>query len=143
MFKYNRNNYNIALTSVDSIINITHKIASYNYPSRGYLNKGNLLKQGKKLQEALKHYIIAKEHAVKNKNLHHQIAIKYNIARLKNILNKNQEALIDHKENLKFIKKINLKKNMNPFTSQHILAYRTRTTGCALQIQQQNTSTKE
>ena len=104
MFKYNLSNYEVATRYVDSIIEITKNIKHKYYPSRGYLNKGILLYNDSKYNEALEYYLKAESHAKENNNISHQIAIKHNIGRLKNVLNRHNEALVIYKSNLEFLK---------------------------------------
>ena len=59
--KYNISNSELALLYVDSIIAITKNVKHEYYPSRGFLNKGVILSQMKRYDEALEHYVIAEK----------------------------------------------------------------------------------
>lgn len=98
-----------AMKYVDSIINLTRNLNSINYPSRGYLNKGVLLQNNKKYNEAFEYYLKAKNIAETNNNISHKIAATLNIAQLKISIGKEEEALNVLKSNYAFLKKQNLK----------------------------------
>lgn len=110
----------LALKYVDSIIELTKNINSKYYPSRGYLNKGVTLTSQKKFSEALEYYLKAKKYAERNQNYGHIIAINHNIANLKVVLEKNDEALKLFKQNLSILQK---NKNLKEYQVLIIATY--------------------
>ncbi len=102
-------NQDLAFRYIDSLIDITKHVKHTYYPSRGYLNKGILLTHTKRYEEALSYYLKGEKYAKENNNISHQLAIKHSIGRLKNILNKHEEALETYLENLKFLETNSIK----------------------------------
>ncbi|MHA7058273.1 helix-turn-helix domain-containing protein [Aquimarina sp. M1] len=100
----------IAMKYVDSIIEITKDLNHFNYPSRGYLNKGVLLQNYKKYNEAFEYSLKAKEFAEKNNNDIHQVAAAINMANLKRNLGKENETLDILKSNYAFLQTKDIKK---------------------------------
>ncbi|GAA4277040.1 helix-turn-helix transcriptional regulator [Aquimarina mytili] len=94
----------IAMKYVDSIIELTKNENHFNYPSRGYLNKGVLLQNSKNLNKAFEYYLKAKRHAEDNNNNIHLVAATLNIAQLKMVIGKEKEALKVFKSNYDFLK---------------------------------------
>jgi len=101
----------IAMKYVDSIIELTKNSNHINYPSRGYLNKGVLLENDKKFNEAFDYYLKAKRYAELNNNEIHQVAIALNIAQLKLSMGKIDEALSTYRSNYDFLQTKDIKKS--------------------------------
>ncbi len=95
----------ISLRYIDSIINVTKDLENNHYPSTGYMMKGNLLSGVERYDESLEAYLIAKKYAEINDNGWQLMGLKHNIALLKTILGKEEEALLVFKENYNHFKK--------------------------------------
>ncbi|GAA4273658.1 helix-turn-helix domain-containing protein [Aquimarina gracilis] len=95
----------ISIKYVDSIIELTKNLSHINYPSRGYLNKGVLLQNNKRLNVAFDYYVKAKYYAEKNNNDLHKVAANLNIAQLKLLIGNEREALKVFKSNYDFFQK--------------------------------------
>ncbi|WP_074406867.1 MULTISPECIES: helix-turn-helix domain-containing protein [Aquimarina] len=102
--RLNDDNPKITLQYADSIIAITKDSSYKKYPTRGYLYKGFSLKSQGKYNKALEAYLTGLHYAKSKDDLINFIAIKHNIAILKDVLGNYDEALKEYRENLTFIK---------------------------------------
>lgn len=94
----------ISLKYADSIIEITKNRKFKKYPTRGYLFRGINLFGLNRYNEALDAYIEGLKYAELNNDPENMIALRLNIALLRNTLGENKEALKELLENLKFVK---------------------------------------
>lgn len=94
----------VEINYLDSLIIVSKNIKHIKYPGVGYLNKGVCFYDKEDYTKALENYLIAQGYANKNDNIHHQIAIRHNIGLLKKAIDATEEALLEFKENLSFIK---------------------------------------
>ncbi len=101
---FNGNRPKIVLQFADSIIKITIGKQYARYPTRGYLSKGYALSLLRQPNKALKEYLEGIKYAELKNDSENFIAFKHNIALIKSILGKYDEALVMFRENLEFIK---------------------------------------
>ncbi len=91
------------LQYADSLIELTKDKKYRNYPSKGYLLKGNTQYEFGNYKEALELYLIASEAAKNNNNEYLYRSIKFNIGLLKNNLGEGKEAQTIFLEHLNFL----------------------------------------
>ncbi|MCK8523551.1 helix-turn-helix domain-containing protein [Aquimarina sp. D1M17] len=97
------NDFEKSLKYADSIIELTKNDKFKKYPTRGYLFRGFNLFELNKYNPALQSYISGLKHAEIMNDTANVIALKHNIALLRNTLGESREALKEYFENLKFI----------------------------------------
>ncbi|WP_343910295.1 helix-turn-helix domain-containing protein [Aquimarina litoralis] len=107
-------NPQIMLQYSDSIIAITENKDYFKYPARGYLYKGYSLDLLDKDELAITSYLEGLRFAELKNDMPNVIAIRHNIALLKNILGKSTQALEVFKENLQYIRKQDTLKEYKP-----------------------------
>ena len=112
----------IASSYADSIIAITKKLHNIKYPALGYNIKGGIYFEMGKYKKALDLYLMALDHAKKNKNHFQYLTIKFNIGLIKNHLNERQEAQKIYKEYLRFIEETNGKYPKNYIKGLYAIA---------------------
>ena len=95
----------LALIYTDSIINVTQNINNKYYPALGYLYKGHILYNIGDYKKALKNYLNASPHAIKQNNTKQQLYIKQSIGTLKNRWGDYKQALEIYKEQLSYVSK--------------------------------------
>ena len=120
LLRLNWDNATVAYKHCDTIINLTKNSNHKYYPARAYIGKGIISKELEKHNDALGYYITALQYAEANQNMDHIIACKHNIARLKSVLGKHQEALETFSTNLKVIR---TRDTINQFLDHYIATY--------------------
>lgn len=101
-----KNNENIYLNYCDSIIQITKRKPSKNYPAAIYYDKGRFLKSKDKLSKSLESLLLVHSQKIKNDSL--QQITNIIIAAIKSNIGKKREAISIYKNIYKYAKKNNL-----------------------------------
>ncbi|NER12711.1 helix-turn-helix domain-containing protein [Leptobacterium flavescens] len=97
------NNPYVSIRLGDSIIHYTKNLKHKDYPSLGYLIKAGEYYFLGKYKLALDNYIITYKYLEENENVQYRLAVKTEIAGLKNILGLYEEAFFEFKDILKLV----------------------------------------
>ncbi|WP_422091944.1 helix-turn-helix domain-containing protein [Tenacibaculum ovolyticum] len=101
-----KNNENIYLSYCDSIIQITKRKPSKNYPAAIYYDKGRFLRSKEKLSKSLESLLLVHSQKIKNDSL--QQITNVIIAAIKSTIGKKREAISIYKNIYKYAKKNDL-----------------------------------